>query len=130
MALRNYRPWLLALCLATPLAAADTDSEIQALLHSVETSGCEFQRNGSLHDAADAADHLRLKYRRGGKYVNSAEQFIDRLATESSWTGKPYTIICDGKEEATGAWLHRALADQRATADQPQRPAEPEEEAT
>jgi hypothetical protein len=129
MALSKLPPWLLVLCLAAPLAAATTDSEIQALLNAVETSGCEFQRNGSLHDAADAADHLRLKYRRGGKYVDSAEQFIDRLATESSWTGKPYTIICDGVEEPTGAWLHRALAEQRAS-DRAQRPEAPVDEAT
>ena len=111
---RDYRPWLLALWLGANAALADTDPEIQALLHSVETSGCQFQRNGALHDAADAADHLRLKYGRGKRHVNSAEQFIDRLATESSWTGRPYTIICDGSEEPTGAWLHRRLAEQRA----------------
>ena len=111
---RLCRPWLLALLLTAPLASADTEAEIQALLTHVETSGCDFQRNGSMHDAADAADHLRLKYSRGKRYVNSAEQFIDRLATESSWTGKPYTIVCDGREERTSAWLHRALAEQRA----------------
>ena len=113
---RLCRPWLLALCLAAPLTVADTEAEaeIQSLLTHVETSGCEFQRNGSMHDAADAADHLRLKYSRGKRYVNSAEQFIDRLATESSWTGKPYTIICEGQEEPTSDWLRRALAEQRA----------------
>lgn len=114
MLLQAYRPWLLALCLGTTAALADTDAEIEALLAHVAASGCDFQRNGSLHDAADAADHLRLKYSRGKRYVNSTEQFIDRLATESSWTGKPYTIICDGREEPTGAWLHRTLAGQRA----------------
>ena len=111
---RLCRLCLLALSLSAPLTVADTDTEIQVLLTHVETSGCDFQRNGSMHDAADAADHLRLKYSRGKRYVKSAEQFIDRLATESSWTGKPYTIICDGKEEPTSAWLHRALAEQRA----------------
>lgn len=91
------------------LAAEDYDAEVQYLLGFVEDSGCIFTRNGRDHDAADAADHLRLKYDRGGKYVNSAEQFIDRLATESSWTGKDYTVTCDGHTEPSADWLHRAL---------------------
>ncbi len=72
--------------LLTMPAAADetTDREVQHLLAFVEASGCTFVRNGTAHDAADAADHLRLKYSRGGRYVNNADQFIERLASESS----------------------------------------------
>ena len=87
----------------------DTDAEVNYLLDFVAGSGCVFQRNDSRHDPESAADHLRLKYDRGGKYVNSAEQFIDRLATESSWTGKDYTVTCDGQTEPSADWLHRAL---------------------
>jgi len=114
------------LCLALLLALATggsalaedaTAREIDYLLGFVEKSGCIFVRNGTEHDAADAADHLRLKYSRGSRYVNSAEQFIDRLASESSWSGTPYTVRCDGRTETAGAWLHRALADYRETAD-------------
>ena len=90
-------------------AAEDYDAEVQYLLTYVEQSGCTFVRNGSEHDSAGAADHLRLKYSRGGKYVNSAEQFIDRLATESSWTGRAYTVTCDGVTHPSGEWLHSAL---------------------
>ncbi len=99
---------LSAVALGT-MAADDYDAEVQYLLSYVEGSGCTFVRNGSEHDSAGAADHLRLKYSRGGKYVNSAEQFIDRLATESSWTGKAYTVTCKGQTQPSGAWLHRAL---------------------
>ena len=106
---------VLALCLlaGTALGNEQADKEVQYLLEFVANSGCTFVRNGSDHDPADAADHLRLKYSRGSKYVNSAEQFIDRLATASSWTGKPYTVTCDGKTEPSGEWLHRALDDYR-----------------
>jgi len=90
------------------------DGEVQYLLGFVERSGCTFHRNGADHDAADAADHLRLKYRRGGKYVNNADQFIDRLASESSWSGETYTVTCDGQTEPSGEWLHRALESYRA----------------
>ena len=105
---------LLALCLATAPTLADAEREISYLLDYVASSNCEFQRNGSNHDPADAANHLRLKYSRGKRYASSAEQFIDNLASESSWTGKPYTVHCGEQEEPTGAWLHRALQDYRA----------------
>lgn len=107
-----------AILLVTPLiAAAGTDTEVNYLLDVVAASGCEFKRNDSPHDPVSAADHLRLKYSRGKRYVNSAEQFIDRLASESSWSGKPYTVNCDGVEEPSGVWLHRALDEYRAGGD-------------
>lgn len=106
----------ITLLLATSAGADDqTNTEVQYLLGFVESSGCTFHRNGGDHDAADAADHLRLKYRRGGKYVDTTEHFIDRLATESSWTGRKYTVTCDGQTQPSGEWLHKALADYRAT---------------
>ena len=104
---------LLAVLASSSWAADQNDQEIQYLLEYVAASGCTFHRNGSNHDSADAADHLRLKYSRGGKYVNSADQFIDRLASESSWTGRAYTVTCDGATEPSGDWLHRALAEYR-----------------
>ena len=101
---------LLALVLTLPARAGESaDEEIQFLIQQVAESGCTFVRNGSEHNAADAADHLRLKYRSASRYADSAEHFIDRLATKSSWTGKAYTITCDGVTEPSSAWLHRAL---------------------
>ncbi len=104
---------LFSLVASTTWADDNTDREVQYLLGFVESSGCTFHRNGSDHDAADAADHLRLKYNRGGKYVNNADQFIDRLASESSWTGNQYTVTCDGQTQPSGEWLHQALQDYR-----------------
>jgi hypothetical protein len=101
------------LAVAVPCRAdisAATSAEINELLQQVQSSDCIFIRNGSEHDAEDAADHLRLKLKRGKKYVDTTEQFIDRLASESSWTGKPYTIRCPNEDEQlTGAWLHQLL---------------------
>ena len=94
--------------------SATTEREIQYLLEFVANSGCSFERNGSVHDPEDAADHLRLKYRRGGRYVDTTEHFIDRLASESSWTGKKYTVTCEGQVIPSGQWLHQALNDYRA----------------
>jgi len=107
---------LLAFALALPgtaTAGAETEQEVEYLLEFVASSGCTFVRNGDDHDSVDAADHLRLKYSRGKRYVGSAEQFIDRLATESSWSGDPYTVTCEGKTQTSAKWLHRALAEYR-----------------
>jgi hypothetical protein len=104
----------------TTVASAEPDQEIKYLLSFVADSGCIFTRNGTAHDSPDAADHLRLKYREGKRYADSAEQFIDRLASESSWSGEPYTVDCDGRVETSSAWLHRALTDYRL-ADDPNR---------
>ena len=94
--------------------APEADAEVQFLLQFVSGSGCTFIRNGSEKTATDAADHLRLKYRRGKRYVDSAEQFIDRLASESSWTGKKYTVNCAGQVSESGIWLHQALNEYRS----------------
>jgi len=88
--------------------------EIEHLLEFVATSGCTFHRNGSDHDSVDAADHMRLKYGRGKHYADTAEHFIDRLASTSSWTGKPYTVTCSNQTEPSSEWLSRELHHYRA----------------
>jgi hypothetical protein len=114
------------LAVALPCRAdisAETSTEIDELLQLVESSDCIFIRNGSEHDATDAADHLRLKLKRGKKYVDTTEQFIDRLASESSWTGKPYTVRCPNEDEQlTGAWLHQLLDSMRSAKQVPATP--------
>ena len=119
MAANRLRSCLvLVLALAWPAQAAPesvAETEIQYLLEFVADSNCDFIRNGTSHESAEAADHLRLKYSRGKKYAGTAEQFIDRLASESSWTNKPYTVNCGGRTEPVRDWLRRALADYRST---------------
>ena len=119
MAANRLRACLvLVLALAWPAQAAPesvAETEIQYLLAFVADSNCDFIRNGTSHESAEAADHLRLKYSRGRKYASTAEQFIDQLASESSWTGKPYTVNCGGRTEPVRDWLGRALTDYRST---------------
>ena len=57
------------------------------------------------------AEHLELKYSRGKRYADSAEAFIDRLARkrESSRSGEPYQLICDGETQPGGDWLSMRL---------------------
>lgn len=104
---------LIAGFIATAHAEADADTEIRALIQAVAESECEFNRNGSLHSAEAAAAHLELKYSRGKRYADSAEAFIERLASKSSWSGKPYQMICDGQTQLTGDWLTATLQEIR-----------------
>ena len=101
---------LLAGSIATVRADTAADEEIRALIQAVADSGCEFNRNGSLHSAEAAADHLELKYTQGKRYAGSAEVFIDRLASKSSWSGESYQMICDGELQPARDWLTSTLA--------------------
>lgn len=115
----NLRIVWLAICLSlgNGMAHADqAEQEINHLIGQVETSGCVYIRNGTEHDAESAADHLRLKYRRGKRYADTAEHFIDRLASASSWTGKTYQLRCGDVTEPSADWLHRELRGYRDAA--------------
>jgi hypothetical protein len=103
-------------CNALAKVSIEEDADIQYLFDFVAASGCTFIRNGSDSNSEAAADHLRLKYGRGKRHVDSAEQFIDRLASESSWTGKKYTVNCNGEISESKSWLHRALSEHREQA--------------
>lgn len=107
----------IALCLLlfwlAPAFASD-DPEIEFLLTAVEQSDCTFIRNDKPHPAAEAADHLRMKYRRGKWAVDDAEEFIDRIASKSTISGDPYRVQCgDNAPELTGRWLTARLAEYR-----------------
>ena len=100
----------LALLMPAVAIAGDAEVEIEHLITTVGESGCTFIRNGSRHDAEDAASHMRLKYRRGKRYATTAELFIERLASKSSFTGTPYKIECPGSDAVpSGDWLMARL---------------------
>lgn len=87
-------------------------AEVGALLTRLQTSGCEFNRNGSWYAGADARAHLlkKLDYLEGKDMVASAEQFIERGASSSSMSGKPYLVRCAGKAAVeSGPWLKAEL---------------------
>jgi hypothetical protein len=105
---------IFALSLVNSLHAANSETkanqEIAQLIQAVEQSGCTFQRNGKSYTAIEGADHLRLKLKRGGKYADTTEHFITRLASKSSWSGKPYQIETPGGVRSTmQAWLEAEL---------------------
>lgn len=82
---------------AAPLAAAQR-SEIDALMATMQSSACEFNRNDSWHNAAEAKAHLmrKLDYLEGKNAVHSTEQFIELGASKSSLSGQAYQVKCGG----------------------------------
>lgn len=98
----------------TTAFAQSPEVEIDYLLTAIGSSDCTFIRNDTRHTAADAEDHLRMKYRKTKRYIDSAEEFITRLASESSWTGRPYAIECpDSGLQSSGDWLAARLTTYR-----------------
>ena len=87
------------------------DAEIDHLLDAVAASDCVFIRNGKEHGPQAAKEHLSLKRRRGKRYFSSAEEFIENLASSSSWSGKPYHIRCGDRElQPAAQWFTEVLA--------------------
>ncbi|WNH48825.1 MULTISPECIES: DUF5329 domain-containing protein [Stenotrophomonas] len=97
---------------ATAAPSEAARGEIESLIGALDGSTCRFQRNGSWHDAAEARAHLQRKYDYLLKKdkVDTAEQFIERAASRSSMSGKPYRIACPGQPEQTAAsWFGARL---------------------
>lgn len=91
---------------------AVTKAEIAHLFSVLEGSNCQFSRNGSWYAAKEASAHLQTKYKylQGKDLVPSAEKFIERAATESSFSGKAYQIKCADKVvQASSLWFQSAL---------------------
>ena len=104
------------LAFAPSIARADqTATEIDYLLTTIGHSDCVFVRNGKEYDAEDAEAHLRMNYKRGKRYAPTTEKFIERLASQSSMSKKPYFIECaDDGRVPSGRWLTDLLQQYRS----------------
>ena len=93
----------------TPTATA---IEIDGLFSALLQSNCEFQRNGTWYSATEAKAHLlvKLSYLEDRGMVASAEQFIERAATQSSMTGRSYLVRCASAAPVpSSVWLSAQL---------------------
>ncbi len=96
--------------------ATTSDNEINQLIEFISQSNATFIRNGDEHSSTEAADHLAMKYRRAKRYARTAEDFIENLASKSSWSGKPYKVILtDGTTITANEWLTDELTRLRKT---------------
>ncbi len=87
--------------------------EIQFLLQAMEHSGCEFYRNGSWHPGPEARAHLTRKYQAvdAKGLIRTTDDFIRRVAAESSLSGMPYRVRCVPAEPMSSeAWFRQELA--------------------
>jgi hypothetical protein len=91
-------------------AHGDMQAEIDHLLRYIETADCTFIRNGSSHDSRSAGEHIRKKYRHTKRHIRCAEDFIRYVASQSSISGQPYRVICNGVPMLTADWLTKELA--------------------
>lgn len=113
----TFGPVLMLGLLLIPVARAEPPTSVQIevnfLLGQVEGSGCEFYRNGTWSDSKTAQAHLRDKYKylAARNLINTTEDFIERAATSSSFSGQAYEVRCNGGATVKSKqWLHDELA--------------------
>jgi len=97
-------------------AQADIESKkIEFLLHEVEQlKGAKFWRNGTSYSPKQAADHLRMKWQKAGKSIKTAKDFIEKVASKSSMSGKPYELEFEnGTKVETRSFLFKKLGEWR-----------------
>jgi hypothetical protein len=85
--------------------------KIEALIKHVKgLKNAAFVRNDKEYDAASAAKFLRAKWEANEADVQTAEEFVGKVATASSTSGKPYSIrFKDGREVKSGDYLRSEL---------------------
>ncbi len=104
---------LLAAALLPAVSASEPNvEEIDYLIASVGKNRCSFIRNGRRYAGRDARYHLESKRRRNAHLFDSTEEFIERIASKSATTGKPYLISCRGKARQTAKEWFTALLEQ------------------
>lgn len=107
---------VVALLLTLPAWAklnAHEEARINAMLNALaQKKDLTFVRNGDAHNCEEAVSHLRLKLGNTRNRIDTAEQFIDKVASSSSITGKPYIVKIPGKsDENAQPYLHALIAE-------------------
>ena len=114
--------WIVGLLVIIGARAADPVSvrtEVGYLLGAIEAADCAFYRNGQWYDAHAAAAHLSHKYEllTATGQIQTAEDFIDKAATRSSFSGVTYQVRCgSAAPQLSAEWLRAILSQHRALA--------------
>lgn len=105
---------LLGFFVTLPAAEPAEKAKIEALISHIQgLENATFIRNGSDYSGANAAKFLRAKWERNDKEVQTAADFIAKVASASGTSGKPYVIrFKDGKETPCGEYLTAQLKKQ------------------
>lgn len=103
-------------------SSAEPLSRIERLLDRIAEADVKFVREGQQYTGREAADHLRRKLAAAGSRIENVEDFIEKIASRSSTTGKPYHIkLADGTMVEAQQWLEEQL---KRMAEEPQPNAE------
>ena len=93
---------------ASELPSAEI-KKIEALIFGVERmADAVFIRNGKQYNTDLAAEFLRRKWKSCRSEIRSAADFIEKVASFSSTTGKPYSIRWRNGQERLSAEFFRA----------------------
>ena len=85
--------------------------EVEHLLEFVETTDCEFERNGKKYDGERASKHIKRKYKHFRDDITTTEEFIEYSATFSTRSGKSYLVYCAEDDPIkSSVWLLEELA--------------------
>lgn len=100
---------LIALSAEEP-AKTETQKIERLIGHVGKLGKAKFIRNDVEYDAASAEKFMRAKWKAMGADIKTATEFIEKIASKSSTTGKPYLIrFADGKERKSGEYLTEQL---------------------
>ena len=107
---KSFLPSLIFMLLALPVSAAsNTEQEVQHLFNFIVESDCIFIRNDTEYTASEARDHMQRKYDYARRWIGNTEQFISRIASKSSMSGKRYLIRCQDQLLYSDNWLTQEL---------------------
>ena len=98
---------LISVPAAVKSAPADETQKIEVLIQHVnDLQDAAFIRNGSTYNSKSAATFLRRKWQANKSEVKTARDFVDRVASISGTSGKPYLIrFKDGEEVQSREFL-------------------------
>lgn len=120
--MKNDKPIVLILaalilfCLTTEVLSTDAieeDKKIEFLIARLEAmQDTVFIRNGKEHSSNRAAEHLRLKWRKAGKRIHTAEDFIELCGSRSSISGRAYKICFSDSRIEDSAVILKGLLEE------------------
>ena len=95
--------------LSVTAISANTGQEVQHLFTFIVESDCSFIRNNTEYTASEARDHMQKKYDYARRWIGNTEQFINRIASKSSMSGKRYQVRCQKQLLYSDNWLQQEL---------------------
>ncbi len=86
------------------------EEKIEKLLYIIAHTNLIFIRNGDEHKPAEAASHLRSKWDYAKNDIHTVDDFIKKIGSKSSSSGKPYEVkFPNGKTIPAEIWMREQI---------------------